>query len=283
MGPSNANAGRGEWFRANMKRPQTIAGMVLGAAVGLLAGAYWGGPAGAAAAPIAVLIVIAGAAWWLADRRAETIFWQHVASSLGYEPFYDPTALETTTPLLHAGDRRSWRHELIGPLGDTGLKARLAQYRYEVRHENDKGEERWTPYEFTVTLVELPESMQMFPGIYLRERRGVLERIGHHDWLRGRRLRDAELESTELTEEYRLQVAPEQDEGRLRELFDPKTIVWFAEHPLRPQIELRAGFLVVYVPGWLEDLGRLVWLLEATERMTERVQAELAEAARSVG
>ena len=110
----------------------------------------------------------------------------------------------------------------------------------------------------------------------------MLERIGDHDWLRGRRLRDAELESTELTEEYRLQVAPEQDEGRLRELFDPKTIVWLAEHPLRPQIELRNGFLVVYVPGWIEDLGRVVWLLEATERMTERVQAELAEAARSL-
>ena len=282
MGPSNANAGRGEWFRANMKRPQTIAGMVIGAAVALLAGAYWGGLAGAAAAPIAVLLVIAGVAWWLADRRAEAIFWQHVASSLGYQPFYDPTALETTTPLLHAGDRRSWRHELTGPLGDTGLNARFAQYRYEVRHENDKGEERWTPYEFTVTLVELPESMQMFRGIYLRERRGMLERIGDHDWLRGRRLRDAELESTELTEEYRLQVAPEQDEGRLRELFDPKTIVWLAEHPLRPQIELRNGFLVVYVPGWIEDLGRVVWLLEATERMTERVQAELAEAARSL-
>ena len=71
MGPSNANAGRGEWFRANMKRPQTIAGMVIGAAVALLAGAYWGGLAGAAAAPIAVLLVIAGVAWWLADRRAE--------------------------------------------------------------------------------------------------------------------------------------------------------------------------------------------------------------------
>ena len=52
---------------------------MLGAAVALLAGAYWGGPAGAAAAPVAVVLVIAGVAWWLADRRAEAIFWQHVA------------------------------------------------------------------------------------------------------------------------------------------------------------------------------------------------------------
>ena len=29
----------------------------------------------------------------------------------------------------------------MGPLGDSGLTARLAQYRYEVRKENQKGED----------------------------------------------------------------------------------------------------------------------------------------------
>ena len=65
----------------------------------------------------------------------------------------------------------------------------------------------------------------------------------------------------------------------MRELFDPKTIVWLAEHPLRPHFEFRAGFLVVYVPGSVEDLGRLVWLLEAAERIATRVRAEITEAA----
>ena len=113
----------------------------------------------------------------------------------------------------------------------------------------------------------------MFPGVYLREKRGLLERVGGHDWLRGRRLREVELESTEFNETYELQVAREQDDGRLRELFDPKTIVWLQDHPLRPHIEYRAGFLVVYVPGFIEDMGRVVWLLEAAERIAERVQA----------
>ena len=85
------------------------------------------------------MLVILGLAFWLADRKAEKLFWKHVADSLGYQPFYDPTALETTTPLLHAGDRRFWKHELMGPLGDSGLSARLAQYRYEVRKENSEG------------------------------------------------------------------------------------------------------------------------------------------------
>ena len=54
--------------------------------------------------------------------------------------------------------------------------------------------------------------------------------------------------------------------------------MWLAEHPLNPHIEYRAGFLVVYVPGYLEDLGRVVWLLEAAERIAERVIAEVGEA-----
>ena len=54
--------------------------------------------------------------------------------------------------------------------------------------------------------------------------------------------------------------------------------MWLAEHPLSPHIEFRAGFLVVYVPGYLEDLGRVVWLLEAAERIAERVVEETGEA-----
>ena len=277
MGPANANAGRTEWFRAHMGRPATITALVVGASAALLLGAAFGGPVWAALAPLGVIVAVVGGAWWTADRRAENAFWKHVAESLGYQPFFDPHALETTTPLLHAGDRRIWRHELTGPLGDSGLTAQLAQYRYDVKRDNDKGPETWTQYRFTVCLVELEAGMELFKGVYLRGRRGLVGRI-EHDWLRGRRLEDVELESEAFNDAYELLVAPEQDRGRLRELFDPRTIVWLAEHPLRPHFEFRAGFLVVYVPGHLEDLGRLVWLLEAAERIAERVAGEISEA-----
>jgi hypothetical protein len=275
-GPANANAGRGGWFRTTMRSPAAITGLVLGMSAALLLGAHFGGPAGALAAPLAVAVAVAGFAWWLADRRAEMVFWKHVADSLGYQPFWDATAVETTTPLLHAGDRRFWKHQLMGPLGDSGLTARLAQYRFDVRHENSKGEDTWDSYRWTICLVEIEAGMALFPGVYLRERRGLLARLGHHDWLRGG-LREVELESTEFNDAYELRAVRNQDEGQLRELFDPKTIVWLAEHPLRPHLEFRAGFLVVYVPGYLEDLGRVVWLLEAAERLAERVQAEVGE------
>ena len=283
MGPGNENAGRREYFRATLARPGTITALVIAASLGLVLGAYFGGPLAALAVPLGAVVVIVGIVFRLADSRAEQLFWQHVARSLGYQPFSAPAALALTTPLLHAGDRRVWEHELMGPLGDSGLTARLAQYRYDVRDEDSKGNAAWDSYRFTVCLVEIEAAMQLFPGVYLRERRGLLGGLGKHDWLRGRRLQEAELESTEFNDVYELQITPEQDQARLRELFDPKTIVWLQDHPLRPHIEFRAGFLVVYVPGHLDDLGRLVWLLEAAERIAERVQAELGESRAAVG
>jgi hypothetical protein len=75
--------------------------------------------------------------------------------------------------------------------------------------------------------------MDLFPGIYLRQKRGLMGLLGGYDWLRGSSLHDVELESTEFHETYELKVVKNQDEGRLRELFDPETIVWLTDHPLR--------------------------------------------------
>lgn len=276
MGPGHENAGRGEYFRELAGRPATITAIVLGASLALVLGAYLGGGLVALAAPVAVVALVLGIAFWLADSRAEQRFWIHVERSLGFAPLWDPAALEPTTPLLHAGDCRAWEHAMAGPLGGSGLEGRFALYRYDVRKENAKGEESWDSHRFTVCLVELEPSMRLFPGIYLRERRGLLS-LGRHDWLRGGRLEEAELESAEFNDAYELRIAREQDEARLRELFDPKTIVWLQDHPLRPHIELRAGFLVVYVREHLDDLGRIVWLLDATERLAVRVQDEVGE------
>jgi hypothetical protein len=277
VGPTNANVGRSAHFRATLGRPAVVTALVLVPSLALLLGAAYGGATGALAAPVVAIALIVAWAWNAADRSAEKAFWKTTAASIGFEPFFDLGELQLTTPLLHAGDRRSFRHELKGPLGKLGLPARLAHYRYDVRHETKDGDGAWTKYRFTVCVVELEAGMNLFRGVYLRARRGLVA-SANHDWLKNRRLREVELESTDFNDAYELLVANNQDQGRLRELFDPKTIVWLAEHPLCPQFEFRAGFLVVYVPGYLEDLGRVVWLLEAAERLAGRVHTEITEA-----
>ena len=277
MGPANANVGRTDHFRATLRRPGVITALVLVPSLALLLGAAYAGPPGAIAAPLATLALILAAAWHVADSIAEKAFWKATAAAIGYQSFTELGELQMTTPLLHAGDRRVFRHELKGPLGELGLLAKLAHYRYDVRHEDKDGKDSWRHYRFTICAVELEAGMELFQGIYLRERRGLLA-LGQHDWLRGRGLREVELESTDFNDIYDLRVSPEQDQGRLRELFDPKTIVWLTDHPLRPHFEFRAGFLVVYLPGFIEDVGHVVWLLEAAERLAARVRTEIAEA-----
>lgn len=273
---ANADATRGANFRAALARPGTVASLVLGPSLALLLGAALGGPAVALGAPVAVALAIVALAWRWADRRAESEFWGQVAERLGYR-FTFEASLPPMTPLLGAGDRRRFEHTLAGPLADLGIDVRLAHYRFDVRRRDASSRTTsWERHPFTVCIVELVSGMQLYPGVYLRAHRSPLARLGT-DWLRGRRLRRVELESTAFNAAYDLQVTPEQDDARLRELFAPATIEWFAEHPLRPQLEFRAGTLVVYVPDHVEDIGHLVWLLDATADIARRFAAEVTE------
>jgi len=258
-----------------MTRPATITTLVVLPSVALLIGSVLRNPAAALGAPVAVAALIVLAAWAGADREAERDFWGSVAQRLGFR-FTFETDLLPLTPLLGAGDRRGFEHTLKGPLGETGLVVRLAHYRYETDDTDSDGDRTSTTHRFTVCIVDIEPGMRLFPGVYVRARRGPLGR-GRHDWLRTRRLCKVELESTGFNQAYDLLITAEQDPVRLRELFDPKTVLWFAEHPLRPHIEFRAGTLVVYVPEHVEDIGRLVWLLDATARIAGRVLEEITE------
>src|SRR4051794_6468567 len=155
MRPAHANAGRKEAFRAVLRRPAVVSGMVVAPSAALVLGAATGGAAVALAAPIVVLAAILVWAWRSAERAAERAFWRAVAEALEFEPFTELGELQRTTPLLHAGERRGFSHGLRGPLGDSGLTAKLARYDYEVRREDRNGNGVWEKHRFTVCALDL--------------------------------------------------------------------------------------------------------------------------------
>jgi hypothetical protein len=124
--------------------------------------------------------------------------------------------------------------------------------------------------------------MARFQGIYLRRRRGIFDRLDSDaNWLRGHDLKKVELESTAFQERFELWADKDQDEIVLRQLFAPSFVVWLSEHPLEPGFELRAGELVVFIPGRCGEAGKLDFLLMAAAEISKRIQAELSEAARA--
>jgi hypothetical protein len=56
---------------------------------------------------------------------------------------------------------------------------------------------------------------------------------------------------------------------------------WLASHPLSPGFELRAGVLVVWLPGHVEEAGKLAYFLEAARHLAAAVSREAQEAATS--
>ena len=67
----------------------------------------------------------------------------------------------------------------------------------------------------------------------------------------------------------------------MRQLFAPSFVVWLANHPLQPGFELRAGTLLVFLPGEVGEAGKLEWLLMAADEIAKRIRLELTDAAQA--
>jgi hypothetical protein len=271
--PASADTTRAEHFRSLCRGRIATYVLVLGSAGAMVWAAairdWWP----VAAAPL-LLVAVAGTSFWLADRRAADDFWIAYARDRGLQYFAHP-AFSPMTPLLGAGDRRRFERGLGGPLGPT--PGMVALETYEVRHErrDDSGirHDTWTSYDFTVAVLDAPEATSFLRGVYLRRRRGLLERVDD-EWLPSGRRR-VELESIAFGERYDLWVVEDQDDVALRRLFVPTLIEWLAGHPLAPGIELRAGTLTVYVDRHLETAAELDFFREAAAHLAARVLAEL--------
>ena len=274
--PPNTDSTKGAHFKRLAGSSTAItAGAVLAAILFIIGAATHSVPV-MGGGPVASVLVILVVAYLIADRNAEDEFFNRFAEAhkLIHSKKYGVPAL---TPLLGGGDRRECEHWMMGD-GNA-----LGWYTFEVRHDNGDNKDTWEPFEFTVAMDDMGElGMSRFQGIYLRRRRGIFERLDSDaNWLKTHRLKKVELESSAFHQKYELFAEQDQDDIVLRQLFAPTFVIWLAEHPLEPGFELRAGTLVVFIPGHCGDAGRLDFLLMARAAIAKRIQAELTEAAQA--
>ena len=284
--PADADATRGRHLRSRLRGRGTAYVFVIGSAIAVAAGAYLGQPIVMAAGPVALGLAVLLFAFITADRRAALDFYSAMARDLGLD-YHRTASVLPLSPLLGAGDRRTFEHVMHGPLdaGFAGTDVIVALFTYETNHEhfeNGKVRMHTERHEFTVCSVDAAAAMRRFRGVFLRRRQGLLDRL-EHDWLANMSLRRVHTESMAFEEAYDLSVVEDQDDVRVRQLFSPSLVNWLAEHPLRPCLELRAGTLLVYVPGHIDDAGHFMWLYEAARGLTRRLARDLADAETGVG
>jgi hypothetical protein len=279
--PQDADATRGRHLRSRLRGRGAAYVFVVGSAAAVAVGAWLEQPIVMAAGPVALGLAVLLVAFLTADRRAALDFYSAMARDLGLD-YHRTASVLPLSPLLGAGDKRTFEHVMHGPLdaGFAGTDVIVALYTYETtseHHENGKLRLHTQRHEFTVCSVDAAAAMRRFRGVYLRRRQGLLDRL-EHDWLANQTLRRVHTESMAFEEAYELSVVEDQDDLRVRQLFSPSLINWLAEHPLRPCLELRAGTLLVYVPGHIDDAGHFTWLYEAARGLTRRLARDLADA-----
>lgn len=277
--PVSAVATRGLHLHRLLTSRRYVWGFSLFAGAGFLFFAATDRLVPAFAAPAAVALVTFVLAYTSASRLALFDLFAGFANSRGFS-YSERMELLGVTPLLAEGDRRHCAHYMEGPLADDmpNLRVGLAHYTYE--NSNERADRRgrvvqvWTPYRFTVCVVDMPRAIKTFPGVFLTLRRGIFGRIAGDTWLDYDKLRPFELESSDLASRYELNARRTQDPQRLMELFQPSFELWLSQLPLPVCFEYSGGTLVGYLHKHAADATSLEILLQATAAIARRIQRE---------
>jgi len=274
--PSNIHSTRSAHFRKLLGSGTSIVGGAVASVIVFTIGASGRNVGIMVLGPVVVALVIVVISWFKASSDAENEFFTLFANAHKFN-LWPKYSLNEFTPLLGGGDRRHCDHWM-----ESGGHA-LGWFTFEVRQDNGDKPDTWESHDFTIATVDIGElGMGRFQGIYLRRKRGLFDRLDSDaNWLRKHDLKKVELESTEFMQEYELWADRDQDDIVVRQLFAPSFVIWMAEHPLRPGFELRAGELVVFIPGHCGEAGKLQFLLMAAAEISKRIQAELTEAAQA--
>jgi hypothetical protein len=274
--PANTSSTRSAHFRTLLGSSSAVVGGAIAAVIAFTIGAATHEPIVMLGGPLAVALAVVVIAWFAADNQAEDEFFARFASGHGLN-HWKRYSMPEFTPLLGGGDRRRCEHWMESHGRGIGW------FTFECRQEDGDKPDTWQPYHFTIAMVDIGEhGMARFQGIYLRRRRGIFDHLNTEaNWLGDHRLKKVQLESTAFNERFELWADRDQDDIVLRQLFAPTFIVWLSEHPLKPGFELRAGQVVVFIPGRCGEAGKLQFLLMAADAISERIRAELSEAAQA--
>lgn len=278
--PDDANDLRGFHFKQLLGKPLTW--IVIGFSVlvaGVAAAVYLGAAIGAGAAGamllLSLLIVFA-----IADSKAEDAFFEVYASQNGLA-LSGRGPLPPATPLLRKGDDRYAERALAGPLAD-GVDGVLALYTYEEESTDSEGNRQTNYYRYTLSLVEVPESVAHIPELYCRRKSGLRSLEKLEDAFRS--TERVTLESEALAERYEIFSGKEQDQVWLRRLFSPTFIVWLGEEaPEKFAFELVGGTLCCFVKGHKKSAGELDTVRAASAAVARRLREETLETSQQNG
>ena len=271
----NADSGQRQLFRSYLGSAPAVYAMAFGSLAAFTVGAWQANLAIMLGGPAAIVLGVAGVAWYFADRAAANNFYFGFAElGRAHVRRTGPTLL-TMTPLLGAGNRRHVEQWMYGRMpGD--LSGGLGQFVWErIQKDSDGTTSVKERNRFTICVVDLDPSLPFFRGIYLHPRRGLF--APYSEWLGRTPVRTVEVESTAFVERYELRAASDQEDLLVHRLFAPTVVSWLANHPLSPGFELKAGTLCVFVPRPLEDAGNLTYLIDATRYLAARVASEVGE------
>jgi hypothetical protein len=223
-------------------------------------------------AAIGVVAAVIGT-YWLADSRAKAAFLPAWAVSRGWAKGIG--ALQGgTTPLLRDGDRRNSKDHVNGPLSGGG-NAMLCHYTYETRSTTTDARGNttttYTPHDFTVVCTDAAP-----PGIprltlHPRSALGAIHILDKVDSAVTSN-RTIELESSELDDKFKLEVADETSDEAVRLLFEPSFIVWCVEQADgKMMVETENGTLLVAIPHHSYDAAQLDGLVQQASTVATRI------------
>lgn len=185
-----------------------------------------------------------------ARGKAEVAFLREYARQRDFR-YIGPMELVDNSPLLAAGERHYCDHYMEGPLSNAtpDVHFGLAHFTYETYEDTKTGRgntvEVRTPHAMTICVVEVPEAIDVFFGVYLMRKRGVFNSTST-TWLDFDELRKVELESAPFNRRYDLYVRESQDDYNLLRLFKPTFQHELADLPTELYFEYHQGTLVVY-------------------------------------